>query len=67
MTIGTKWIKPADCESAHCVEVRRTSVNTFAIRNDNEPRYTAVFSPAEWRSFIASVKAGHYDDLDIGD
>lgn len=64
--IGTDWIKPQGCESATCLEVRRTSLGNVALRNSNEPTHVVVVSGAEFNAMMAAAKAGFYDGLVAG-
>jgi uncharacterized protein DUF397 len=42
-----------------CVEVARNLPGLVAVRDSKDPEGPAlVFTPAEWRSFAAEVKAG---------
>jgi hypothetical protein len=44
-----------------CVEVAR-NLPRVAVRDSKDPGGPAlVFSPADWQSFTASVKAGRFD------
>ena len=47
----------------NCVEVAVLSDDSLAVRDSKDPGGpNLAFSPAEWRTFIASVKK---DDLDL--
>ncbi len=47
----------------NCVEVAVLSDDNLAVRDSKDPGGPKLmFSPAEWRTFIASVKK---DDLDL--
>jgi hypothetical protein len=47
---------------ANCVEVARNLPSSVAVRDSKDPGGpTLTLSPAGWRSFTASVKAGRYD------
>ena len=44
-----------------CVEVAIRN-DVVAVRNSNDPtKKTIVFTPDEWRSFIAGVRANKFD------
>jgi hypothetical protein len=65
--IGTDWIKPDGCESATCLEVRRTSFGHVALRNSNERNHVAVVTGAEFNAFVEAAKSGFYDGLVVSD
>lgn len=45
-----------------CVEVARSLPGVVAVRDSKNPdQPKLIVSPADWRSFTASVKAGQYD------
>jgi hypothetical protein len=55
------WRKSARCGTAACVEVL-TESTYVGLRNSTDPNGPALsFTPAEWREFIAGVKAGDFD------
>lgn len=64
---GTGWIKPNDCESATCLEVRCTSVGNVALRQNARPNHVVVVDAAEFSAFVDAAKAGFYDGLIVAD
>lgn len=64
--IGTDWIKPANCESATCLEVRRTGLGNVALRNSNDVNHVVVVSGPEFTALVEAAKAGFYDGLVVG-
>ncbi|MET8335467.1 DUF397 domain-containing protein [Streptosporangium canum] len=45
-----------------CVEVAANLPGVVAVRDSKDPNGPKLlFTPAEWGSFIGSVKAGHFD------
>lgn len=59
----TTWMAPPDCESAHCIEVRRNTLGSVVIRNNTEPMHMVIGKPEEFAAFLAAAKAGAYDFL----
>lgn len=57
-----RYRRSSSCDGAGCVEVARLADGSVAVRDsknpDLEPR---VFDAAEWRAFVAGVKAGEFD------
>jgi hypothetical protein len=48
--------------SQNCVEVARNLPRAVAVRDSKDPEGPRlVISPAGWRGFTASVKAGRFD------
>ena len=46
----------------NCVEVARNLPRTVAVRDSKDPHGPVLaIESAEWRAFIAGVKAGRYD------
>jgi hypothetical protein len=46
----------------NCVEVARNLHSAVAVRDSKDPNGPKlVTSPADWRSFTATVKAGRFD------
>jgi hypothetical protein len=46
----------------NCVEVTRDLPHTVAVRDSKDPQGPVLaMEPAEWREFIAGVKAGRHD------
>lgn len=64
---GTGWIKPDNCESATCLEVRRTSLGHVALRKNTEGNHVVVVDAEEFNAFVAAAKAGFYDGLVAAD
>lgn len=50
------------CTSGTCVEVALRPDGSVALRDGKNPAAPEmVFSPAEWRAFLAGVKGGEFD------
>lgn len=64
---GTDWIKPNDCESATCLEVRRTRLGNVALRQSADLNHVVVVSAAEFSAFLDAAKAAFYDGLVVSD
>ena len=58
----TKWIKPGDCESAHCLEIQEAGSHILP-RSSLAPEYVAEATREEFRAFVQAAKAGQYDQL----
>lgn len=57
------WQKSSYCGGGECVEVSAQSP-AVAIRHSVDPNGNVLrFTRAEWRAFIAGIKAGEFDDL----
>ena len=57
------WRKSSRCGTSACVEIA-ADTNAVYLRNSQDPAARRlVFSHGEWASFIASVKAGDFDEL----
>jgi Domain of unknown function (DUF397) len=54
------WVKSSYSNSgANCVETARTLSGGVAVRDSKNPDGPKlIFSPADWRAFTASAKAG---------
>jgi hypothetical protein len=61
--MSTAWHKSTYSGAGSCVQVRRHDNGDVEVRDSKEPEVIAglTFSPAEWRAFIAGVKAGEFD------
>jgi hypothetical protein len=47
---------------SNCVEVARDLPRTVAVRDSKDPQGSVLaMEPADWREFIAEVKAGRHD------
>jgi ABC-type amino acid transport substrate-binding protein len=45
-----------------CVEVARNLASAVAVRDSKNPDGPKlIFAPADWRTFMASIKAGSFD------
>jgi hypothetical protein len=48
--------------AGNCVEVARNLPEAVAVRDSKDPHGPAlIFTPDEWRTFSAGVKAGDFD------
>lgn len=57
------WRRSTKCESNACVEVSHyPKVQLISVRNSANPGVTVIFSQAEWRAFVAGVRAGEFDE-----
>lgn len=59
----TDWQRPRSCDSSACPEVR-IGLTDVSLRFTSNPDNVAVATLDEWRTFIASAKAG---ELDVGE
>ena len=62
--VGAVWRKSSFSGNGggDCVEVARTLPRTVAVRDSKDPHGPILaMEPAEWREFIAEVKAGRHD------
>lgn len=61
----TEWIKPGRCESAHCVEVKRSDAFTdmMVMRSSLRPEDTILVTTGEFDTFVQAAKAGEYDHV----
>ncbi len=49
--------------SGDCVETARLSDGSRAVRDSKDPEGPVLmFTPSEWRAFVAGVKDGEFDD-----
>lgn len=54
------WRKSSKCESSMCIGVNVTPDAVLIANTANLADHLA-FTPAEWRAFIAGVRAGDFD------
>ena len=62
--VGASWHKSSYSGNGggDCVEVARDLPHTVAVRDSKDPHGGLLaIEPAEWRDFIAEVKAGRHD------
>lgn len=59
----SEWKKPGRCESAHCVEVKKSDAFTdmMVMRSSLRPEDTILVTSGEFSAFVQAVKAGEYD------
>lgn len=57
--LNSRWQK-ADCESAHCVEVK-IDANAVLLRDTDNVSAVVVCNFKSWDSFLAGAKAGQFD------
>jgi hypothetical protein len=58
----SKWSNPSE----NCVEVAALPDGDVAVRNSRHPSGCAlIYTRAEVRAFVAGVKDGEFDDLDL--
>ncbi|MFG2116634.1 DUF397 domain-containing protein [Streptomyces sp. NPDC048718] len=62
---GVRWRKAsASVGMGECVEVAALGKGEIALRNSRFPSGPAlVFTPQEWRAFLAGAKAEEFDAL----
>jgi Domain of unknown function (DUF397) len=61
------WRKSTFSESGNCVEVAHCDAMTL-IRDSKNPSGAKLKIPDEvWTEFLAAVRAGEFDRLDLGD
>jgi len=53
------WRKSSRCAHGECIEVGALATSSIAVRDskDRGAGPSLVFSPAEWRSFLAGIRA----------
>jgi predicted secreted Zn-dependent protease len=57
------WHVARSCESGACVGVAQQG-DAILIRNTNNPEEpVSRFTLQEWKSFVAGIKLGDFDDL----
>ncbi|MGI9097742.1 MAG: DUF397 domain-containing protein [Solirubrobacteraceae bacterium] len=61
--MGLAWRKSSYSDSGgECVETARLPDRRIALRHSKHPDGAVLlYTPAEWRAFIAGVKAGELD------
>lgn len=57
---STRWRKSTYSVGGDCVEWR-VDPTSVQVRDSKTPRMELTFTPAEWRAFLAGVKAGEAD------
>jgi hypothetical protein len=61
---GAVWRKSSYSgnNGGNCVEVARNMPDAVAVRDSKDPEgLRLVFTPDEWRVFVAGIKAGEFD------
>ena len=56
------WRRASICNGGECVEVASAG-DGILLRHSTYPDTEVTVSGAEWRAFVAGVKAGEFDDL----
>jgi hypothetical protein len=63
VTDGPEFRKSSFCSGGNCVEVGADRPDVL-VRDSKDPDAPAMrFTAAEWRAFVAGVKAGEFDFL----
>lgn len=61
MNESYQWRKSSKCTGGNCVEVASVA-GQYMIRDSKNPQAAALtFTEAEWRAFVAGVKANEFD------
>ena len=60
----SEWKKPGKCESAHCVEIKKSDafIDMMFMRSSLRPEDTILVTSDEFAAFVQAVKDGEYDD-----
>jgi hypothetical protein len=60
---GLKWRKAShSSDGGQCVETAVLPDDRVAVRDSKHPdEAILIYTPAEWRAFIAGAKAGEFD------
>jgi hypothetical protein len=60
---GSKWRKSShSSDGGQCVETAVLPDHRVAVRHSKRPdEAILIYTPAEWRAFIAGAKAGEFD------
>ena len=59
----TYWTRPVDCDTNTCVEVGRGDGGGVLVRNSTAPADVIWISDAEWRAFVADIRAGERGNI----
>ena len=58
------WRTSSFCTNGSCVQVAAVDDGTIAVRDSKNPDGAVLlYTPAEWRDFLAGAKSGDFDDL----
>lgn len=58
--INNQW-KRAECESAHCVEVKMVEDMVYIQDSEDATGKTLAISSTSWHNFVRGAKFGHFD------
>lgn len=56
----SKWIRSSRCDSRDCTEVALGSAGV-AVRDSTIPDVSLTFGAADWRRFLAHLRAGRLE------
>jgi hypothetical protein len=63
-TTPSAWRSASFCQNGECVEVAEQD-GWIVLRDSKDPDGSVqYYTTEEWRSFVRSIKAGEFDDLD---
>ena len=53
------WRRARSCTGGNCVEVAKVE-GGYLVRDSKAPEVELAYSEAEWKAFVAGVKAGEF-------
>ena len=59
--VETKWVRSTRCANGGCVEMADTEYEVLVRDSKNPDGPVLRYTRAEWRDFVAGVKAGEFD------
>jgi hypothetical protein len=60
--VAMVWRRASVCASGECVEVAQSGDDVL-VRNSREVDLILRFGAKEWRTFVAGVRSGEFEDL----